>query len=67
MRIFDPDDFKIEITPDPIEEDEKRLDEIVEDIKEEEAERLAAIYTILFGLIVFTITAYYFWNFINEG
>lgn len=65
FRVFDPDEFKVEVTSDLIEEGEKRLDEIVEDTKEEDAEKRAAIYTILFGLVVFSITAYYFWNFIN--
>lgn len=65
LRVFDPDEFKVEVTSDPIEEGEKRLDEIVEDTKEEDAEKREAIYTILFGLIVFSTTAYYFWNFIN--
>lgn len=65
FRVFDPDEFEIETTPDPFEEGEKRLDEIVEEVKEEDAEIRIAIYTTLFGLTVFIITAYYFWNFIK--
>lgn len=72
FRAIKPGEEEIEVANSPsieelCEEGEQRLDEIVEEVKEEEAERLAAIYTILFGLIVFTITSYYFWNFINEG
>lgn len=70
FRVFKPEDFEVEVADSPTieelcEEGEQRLEEVVQEIKEEDHERNLALLTILVGLVIFSITAYYFWNFIN--